>query len=156
ADQMYREVLSNVHTPRQMLTAMQIAAEAEDMPAALSLLDRFAKRSSAGSSVGAQTRTDRVAIANAVQRMAASKTISSRALLDLHDHFMAYHIAWANQQRSNPLAALASTSATSGTTGPTLIMTSGALRRATFNYPTANSYFDTYAIGVLRQLYDQF
>jgi len=33
----------------RMLTAMQIAADSEDMPAALSLLDRFAKKSVAGS-----------------------------------------------------------------------------------------------------------
>jgi tetratricopeptide (TPR) repeat protein len=160
AEQTYRDILLSADTPRQVLTAMQVAAESEDMPAALSLLDRFAKKSVALSGgTNAAARLDHTLVASSVQRIAVTKSITASNLLDLYDHFMTYHAAWANQQKSNPLAALAPTPGPpiSRTLGTTIAYTAtGAIRRTSFNYPTPNSYYDTYALSVLRQIYDQF
>jgi tetratricopeptide (TPR) repeat protein len=157
AERMYREILATVETSRQILTAMQVAADSEDMPAALLLLDRSAKRN-LGTSTGGTTaaRSDHALVASAVQRIAASKTVTASSLLDLHDHFMAYHIAWANQQRRNPLAALTSGGPPSRTAGTAVPPTATTLRRTAFAYPTANTYYDSYSLIILRQIYDQF
>ncbi len=167
ADRLYREILTSVQTPRQILTAMQVAADSDDMPSALSLLDWFAKKTVAASGgTNSSARSDHTLVSTAVQRLAATRSITSGNLLDLYDHFITYHAAWANQQKSNPLAALAPqpgptssriTGAVSRTAGTTIAYTAtGAIRRTSFNYPTPNSYYDTYALGVLRQIYDQF
>jgi len=100
--------------------------------------------------------SDRALLANAVQRIASGKSVPTSESLTLLDHFLDYHAAWANQRRDNPLSRLAPSGPPARTTATSTVSVGGVLRRINMSYPTPNAYYDTYAISVLRSIFEQF
>src|SRR5262249_1595492 len=96
-------------------------------------------------------------LTNAVLRIASGKSIQADESLTLLDHFLDYHAAWANQRRDNPLSRLAASGPPArATTATSTISVGGVLRRVNMSYPSPNAYYDTYAISVLRSIFEQF
>src|SRR5205823_10058861 len=58
--------------------------------------------------------------------------------------------------RDNPLARLAANNVPSRAVGSITVSAGGTLRRVTYTYPAPNAYYDTYAIGVLRTIFEHF
>jgi predicted Zn-dependent protease len=157
ADSMYRELVSHADSPRQIIAAMQIAAESEDFEQTLVLLDRFAKRDLQSTESKAAVRAERTLLASAINRLAAAKQRSSSELLKLLDHFLDFEIAVASQQLDNPLARLQAASGPTRTTlGVPIFSTGGTVRRVAFNYPLPSAYYDHNTLQVLRSFYEQF
>jgi tetratricopeptide (TPR) repeat protein len=163
ADRIYHELMTHGQTARQIVAAMQAAAENDDLEQTLVLLDRFAKRDLQSTESRAAVRTERTLLASAVNRIAGTKQRDADDLLQLLDHYLDYQITVAGQQLNNPLARLAnatpaSPSATAVRTSLGVPVYSAGLptRRVTFNYPLPNAHHDSNTIMVLRSFYEQF
>ena len=89
--------------------------------------------------------------------MATAKQTQPGQLFELYDHFLDYHIAWANQRRNNPLTRQPpAASPTSRISGTPIVTAGGVIRRVTFSYPTPSAYYDSYSLTLLRLVYEQF
>src|SRR5205807_5026042 len=73
ADRIYRELVSQGQTPRQIVAAMQAAADNDDLEQTLTLLDRFAKHDLQSTESRSAARTERLMLASAVNRIAGTK-----------------------------------------------------------------------------------
>lgn len=157
AERIYRSQVTQAQTQRQLIAAMQIAAEADEFEQTLTLLDRFAKQSLQPNESKNAARSERTLMASVVTRLGNAKPRQPEDLLKLLDHFLGYEIAVASQQLDNPLARLsANTGAARVPLGVTVTAAGGVSRRVAMTYPTPNAYFDATVLTVLRSFFEQF
>src|SRR5205085_10005452 len=127
------------------------------MTTALALLDRLAQKNlQTGGAKATSTSNDHGNFANSLLRVASAKHDQPRDLLVILDRFLDYQIAWSNQRRDNPLVRLAANNLPSRAVGSIGISVGGTLRRVSYSYPAPNAYYDTYAIGTLRTMFEYF
>ncbi len=151
----YQQTLAKADSPAAMMDGLRLAVQRGDIAVASGLFGRLAQKDlQAADTRSAAARSARAGFAGQVAVLAGSAHIKPPEILKLLDQYLDYHAAWTNLVRQNPLSR--TTVRPTSSSSYTYVTIGGVRRRISSSYPSANAYYDSYAITLLRTAFEQF
>ena len=156
-EKLYQQIVTASDTTEQLMAAFQMASWRGDLPAATSLLNRFAQKDlQTNDTKSLPARQARASMGSSVGMLVGGAQIQPAEILGVLDRYLDYSIAWTNQQRNNPLNRSASRAPSLASSSYSYVYVGGTRRRVGGLTPAATGYLDTYAMSVLRTALEQF
>ncbi len=152
---MEEELLATADTPAEIVMALSFASETEDRKHVLMLFDRFVKADSQSNDKSPQATQWSAQIGSMLASIVGKSGSSPMECLELVDRYLSYHAVKNQAQRTARQGR--STSRTPVSPRNYVTVYSGSSGRSiTMTYPTANAYFDSSALSLLRTAFEVF
>jgi tetratricopeptide (TPR) repeat protein len=156
AKQIYTRTLERATTSQELTSVMQLVIARMDIPALLTVFDRFAKREIQERNSKAPPQAYiRQQVAQVLATAIIRKDVQQRDVIEILNRYLKYQSASSNARRNDPRS---KTRTATRSSQPNYINlpTSSGFRNVLIAYPVANQYFDSADLSLWRSVYEWF